>query len=161
MTNTMQACGIIVALLLGVPASAVFAQEAAPAATPAATTDLQIAGPVLMVADLERSLRFYTQGLGMAVGNRLGGSPGPGAIVVGSGPDRTPFILLRQRDQAARTDPPLDIGQGLSRIMLTAPDVKAVAVRLKSAGYEAGTPSARNIFFVTDPDGYRYEVMQE
>jgi catechol 2,3-dioxygenase-like lactoylglutathione lyase family enzyme len=157
MKNLMRACGMLGALLLTVPASTALAQDAAPSAT----TDLRIAGPVLMVADLERSLRFYTEGLGMEVGSRLGGNPGPGATLVGSNRERSPFILLRQRDRVARADPPVEVGQGLSRIMVTVADAKAVAARLKSAGYEPGTPNGRNIFFVTDPDGYRFEVMQK
>ena len=79
---------------------------------------LQISGPVLMVADLERSLKFYIQGLGMTVASRLSGNPGPGAVVVGPGQRPPPFILLRQRAPEAVASPSVDIGNGLSRIML-------------------------------------------
>lgn len=120
---------------------------------------LQISGPVLMVTDLERSLKFYIEGLGMTVASRLPGNPGAGAVVVGAGQRPPPFILLRQRTQEATVSPPIEIGNGLSRIMLNVPDSAAAAARLKAAGFDVAVPNARGIFFVTDPDGYRYEVM--
>jgi catechol 2,3-dioxygenase-like lactoylglutathione lyase family enzyme len=121
---------------------------------------LRIAGPVLMVNDLDRSLRFYTEGLGMAVGSRLPGKPGPGVTVVALGGERFPFILLRQRGPEARSTPAIEMGAGLSRIMVTVANARAVEARLKAAGYSPSTPNSRNIFFVNDPDGYRYEVME-
>jgi catechol 2,3-dioxygenase-like lactoylglutathione lyase family enzyme len=132
------------------------------AAAQAAPTEevVQISGPVLMVTDLERSLKFYTEGLGMIVASRLSGNPGPGAVVVGPGHRPTPFILLRQRSREATGSPPIEIGKGLSRIMLNVPDAVAAAAKLKAAGFEVPPPNERGIFFVTDPDGYRYEVMQ-
>lgn len=139
--------------LLGLSAAAV-AQEAP------AEMALQIAGPVLMVTDLERSLKFYTEGLGMTVASWLPGNPGPGAVVVGPGKRPPPFILLRQREAQSKTTPPVVVGNGLSRIMLQVPDVAAAAAQLKTAGYDVPFRPGRHIFFVTDPDGYRYEVMQ-
>jgi hypothetical protein len=44
--------------------------------------------------------------------------------------------------------------------MLSVPNAGAAAARLKAAGFEPTTLTARNIFFVKDPDGYSYEVMQ-
>jgi catechol 2,3-dioxygenase-like lactoylglutathione lyase family enzyme len=44
--------------------------------------------------------------------------------------------------------------------MLSVADAKAVEARLRSAGFAPTVPNARNIFFVTDPDGYRYEIIQ-
>lgn len=156
MMNWTLARALCGAIMLAVTMSTALAQETAPSAG----ADLRVAGPVVMVADLERSLRFYTEGLGMRVANRLSGNPGPGATVVARAGERSPFVLLRQRDGTARAEPPVEIGNALGRIMLTVRDAKEVAARLRSAGYEPSTPNARGIFFVTDPDGYRYEVMQ-
>jgi catechol 2,3-dioxygenase-like lactoylglutathione lyase family enzyme len=130
------------------------AQTPAPAAAP------QIAGPVLMVTDLERSIRFYTEGLGLQVTSRLPGKPGPGAILTAPGTARTPFILLRQRSPEVRSAPPLTLGEGLSRIMIRVPDAAQAAARLRDAGYSVPDLAGKPIFFVSDPDGYRYEIMQ-
>ena len=132
------------------------------AADPAETTAnaLRIAGPVVMVNDLERSLRFYTQGLGMAVGTRLPGNPGPGVTVVAPGGAPAPFILLRQSGPSARSAPAIEVGNGLSRIMLTVANARTTEARLKTAGYSPSAPNSRGIFFVKDPDGYSYEVME-
>lgn len=147
--------------LVVVVAGLVTLSSPAPAANPApASASMQIAGPVLMVADLERSIKFYTDGLGLTLASRLPGNPGPGAIVVGPGTQPPPFILLRQRERNASSTPPVDVGTGLSRIMLNVPDVGPVSTRLKAAGYDVPPLNGRHIFFVTDPDGYRYEVMQ-
>ena len=81
------------------------------------------------------------------------------ALVVGPGRRPPPFILLRQRAREATASPAIVLGNGLSRIMLNVPDAGAAAARLKAAGYDVPAPNERGIFFVTDPDGYRYEVL--
>jgi catechol 2,3-dioxygenase-like lactoylglutathione lyase family enzyme len=121
---------------------------------------LQIAGPVLIVENLDRALEFYTHGLGMTIASRLPGNPGPGAVLVADAGQKAPFILLRQREKLASAGPPADVSDRLSRIMLNVGDAAAVSARLKTAGYPAPAPNAKGIFFVTDPDGYRYEVME-
>lgn len=136
------------------------AQAAAPEPSVMAASEIGIAGPVLLVADLDRSLRFYVEGLGLSVGRRLPGNPGPGAILLGSGGSRVPFLLLRQRGSDADVTRAIDVGDGLSRIMLSVRDAKSVEARLRAAGFTPTAPNARNIFFVKDPDGYSYEVMQ-
>lgn len=131
-------------------------------AEPASTTsvELSIAGPVLIVTDLERSLRFYTEGLGLVVANRLPANPGPGATVVAPDSGRSPFVLLRQREATPNSARPIVVGGGLSRIMLSVADAKALEARLRSAGYTPSPANDRNIFFVKDPDGYSYEIIQ-
>ncbi len=129
------------------------------AASPQAA-QMEIAGPVLMVTNLEQSLKFYVEGLGLEIGSRLPGKPGPGATVIADKENSSPFVLLRQR--SADTDPdarPLMLGNGLSRIMLVVQDPAATAARLTAAGFRPDAPSASGIFFVEDPDGYRYEVI--
>jgi catechol 2,3-dioxygenase-like lactoylglutathione lyase family enzyme len=122
--------------------------------------ELTIAGPVLIVSDLERSLRFYTQGLGFVVASRLPGNPGPGATLVAPRSGRTPFLLLRQGHATPNSAEVIQIGTGLSRIMLGVSDAKALEARLRSANYEPKTTTSGNIFFVNDPDGYSYEIIQ-
>lgn len=71
-----------------------------------------------------------------------------------------PFILLRQRDTEVRAAPPLALGDGLSRIMIRVQDAEVAAHRLQAAGHAVPDLVGKRIFFVTDPDGYRYEIMQ-
>lgn len=147
----------ICAALLGavtLPLAAVSAQTPAPATAP------QIAGPVLMVTDLERSLKFYTDGLGLQVASRIPGKPGPGAVLTAPGTTGSPFILLRQRSAETSVTPPVVLGDGLSRIMIRVPDAAQAAARLTAAGFAVPDLAGKRIFFVTDPDGYRYEIMQ-
>ena len=147
----------ICAALLGaitLPLATASAQTPAPAAAP------QIAGPVLMVTDLERSLKFYTDGLGLQVASRIPGKPGPGAVLTAPGTMGSPFILLRQRSAETSAMPPVVLGDGLSRIMIRVPDAAQAAARLTAAGFAVPDLAGKRIFFVTDPDGYRYEIMQ-
>lgn len=132
--------------------------QAQPTQLPAVGT--AIAGPVLMVSDLEQSLKFYIDGLGMGLARRLPGNPGPGATVTVDGKAPMPFLLLRQIAKEPARSGTIMIGNGLSRVMLLVSDSKAVASRLDAAGYAHGPVNSRGIFFIRDPDGYSYEVMQ-
>lgn len=143
------------ALLALISATTASAQSAPPA-----VADVEIAGPVLMVTDLERSLKFYQHGLGLAVGTRLPGNPGPGATVIARAGSPAPFLLLRQQAAETGKSPPIQQGNGLSRVMLVVADSEAVAAQLDRAGYAHTPMSERKVFFVSDPDGYRLEIMQ-
>jgi catechol 2,3-dioxygenase-like lactoylglutathione lyase family enzyme len=137
-------------------------QSAPASANPAPKSqqvEVEIAGPVLMVTDLERSLKFYVDGLGLRASTRLPGNPGPGAIVVAPGRGPTPFLLIRQSGADTKGAAPIVHGNALSRVMLTVPDTAATAVRLAAAGFPHAPLNARGIFFVKDPDGYSYEIM--
>lgn len=152
----MKTTGLLIAALLTAAPISAFAEE--PPGQEAAV-EMDIAGPVLMVTDLERSLRFYVDGLGMMVARELSGNPGPGAVLVPTGRTPPPHLLVRQRSQEPSTTPPLDIGNGLSRVMLSVPDSLRLAARLRAAGYAPTAPTAAGIFFVKDPDGYNYEII--
>lgn len=132
-----------------------------PATPPAATTaEIQISGPVLMVSDLERSLKFYTEGLGLRIGRRLPSPTGPGLILTSPQQSPSPFLLLRQVAATPSSRPAIQQGNGLSRIMLLVPDSAVLAARLDKAGIAHTPLESSAVFFVTDPDGYRFEIMQ-
>jgi catechol 2,3-dioxygenase-like lactoylglutathione lyase family enzyme len=44
--------------------------------------------------------------------------------------------------------------------MLSVSDARAIHRRLRAIGYEPGPVKGRGIFFVNDPDGYSYELIQ-
>ncbi len=125
-----------------------------------ATGAVEIAGPVMMVTDLERSLKFYVDGLGLSLGTRLPGNPGPGATVTARAGSPAPFLLLRQQATDVANAPSIQQGNGLSRVMLVVTDSKSAAARLDKIGYPHTPVNDRNVFFVSDPDGYRFEIMQ-
>ena len=156
MRSKLKTSRVLTLLLCAVPGPA-FA-ETAPAARSQAAPE--IVAPVLLVSDLGRSLRFYTDGLGLKVFRRLPAGPGPGAVLVADGKAPPPHILIRQAAAAPGKAGSVELGKGLSRIMLAVADSSAVAERLRTAGYQPTPFNPEKIFFVTDPDGYRYEVMQ-
>lgn len=144
-------------------AAALLATAPVYAQSPAAQAEnlaMEIAGPVLVVTDLQKSLKFFVEGLGLEVGARLPGNPGPGATVTSRAVARSPFLLLRQQAVDAAASRPIVHGDGLSRIMLVVPDSTAAAARLDAAGYAHTPVNERHVFFVSDPDGYKYEIMQ-
>ena len=75
--------------------------------------EIEIAGPVLMVTDLERSLKFYVDGLGLQA-TRLPANPGPGVIVVAPGRGPTPFLLIRQSGPDPSAAAPISHGNAFS-----------------------------------------------
>ncbi len=139
-------------------ASPLFAQAPRPPATPAPAGDpalAAISGPLLRVSNMERSLKFYTEGLGLVVVRQ--GSP---MVLAGAGKGPPPIIMLQQSPASA---PPFKPNSdGLIRFYMSAPDTNALFVRLKERGYapyrSANEPSG--IIFVNDPDGYIYEFTQ-
>ena len=122
----------------------------------AVPTGIQISGPALRVKDIEASLKFYVDGLGLNA-QRLGQTM---VILTGPGISPTPFIMLRQDPPASEENAQsLDVGNGLSRIFLLSHDVAGLHARLAAAGYAPTDISASSgVFFVTDPDGWRYEI---
>lgn len=118
-------------LLCAVPAIA--SAETTPVTRSEAGTD--IVGPVLLVSDLDLSLRFYTEGLDLTVFRRLRPGPGPGAVLVARGRTPPPHILIRQAAATPAKAGSVEHGKGLSRIMLGVANSAAVAKRLRVAGY--------------------------
>ena len=143
-------------LSIGLVAASLSVSNVALAQDAAEPTGIQISGPALRVKDIEQSLTFYVDGLGLNAQRR------GQMMVILTGPDisPTPFIMLRQdppsSEENARS---LDVGNGLSRIFLLSHDVEGLHARLVAAGYAPTDISASSgVFFVTDPDGWRYEI---
>jgi catechol 2,3-dioxygenase-like lactoylglutathione lyase family enzyme len=143
--------------LVGLIAGPVTAAEREPQK---AAAGIEIAGSVLMVTDLERSLKFYVDGLGLQASTRLPSNAGPGVIMASPGHPTTPFLLIGQSAADPKQSSPVVHGNGLSRVMLVVPYSAAAAARLTAAGFPHEPVNALRIFFVEDPDGFRYEIMQ-
>ena len=117
-------------------------------------------GAAVPVTNLERTLDFYTKGLGMqATPRRDAGAvteepltfPGGGAYLI---------LLLPKTPAAAYSPPPTQ------RVILDVPDLKALESRLKSNGYQLDAPIYENpqyhyaVGHMNDPDGNHLELVQ-
>jgi catechol 2,3-dioxygenase-like lactoylglutathione lyase family enzyme len=147
--------------------AAAFAGAALPAAADAPATPVapggSLIGPALHVGNVSRSLKFYVDGLGMKVGTQMGPPQRHETILTFGGDPRQPGIILLS-DATAATPPVIAQGNGLDRVVLRMPDLAATAARLRAAGYTPGeihgVSMGYRMMLATDPDGYRYELVQ-
>ena len=118
---------------------------------------------MVRVLDLDRSLRFYEDALGLGVADRL---------------DFETFTLVYLRNaendfeveltlNKGRTEP-YALGEGYGHVAFCVDDLDAEHARMTAAGiaplpikefFGEGALLAR-FFFIQDPDGYRIEVLQ-
>ncbi|MBK1659802.1 VOC family protein [Paracraurococcus ruber] len=118
---------------------------------------------MIRVLDEARSLDFYRRAFGLEVKDRLA-FDGFTLIYL-----RTPenSFELELTVNHGRTEP-YELGNGYGHLAVSVEDLDAEHARMAKAGIEAGPirdmahdgrPMAR-FFFVTDPDGYKTEVLQ-
>jgi lactoylglutathione lyase len=119
---------------------------------------------MLRVGDLERSLSFYTEVLGMRLLRRKDYPSGRFTLAfVGYGDesDTTVLELTHNWDTAA-----YDLGSGYGHIALGVEDIYAICADIRQKGghvvREPGPMKHGNtvIAFVEDPDGYKVELIQ-
>ncbi len=119
---------------------------------------------MLRVGNLQRSIDFYTQVLGMQL---LRTSDNPeykyslAFLGYGSNPDHAEIELTYNHGVTQ-----YDMGSAYGHIALGVPDAYAAVETIKAAGgnvtREAGPVAGGStvIAFVTDPDGYKIELIQ-
>ena len=118
---------------------------------------------MIRVGDLERSVAFYRDAFGLKVAEKI---PFP------------TFTLLYLRDDEgfeleltwnADQTTPYDLGNGYGHLAVLADDLDGLRSQLETRGLAPqpirtlvadGQPFAR-FFFVSDPDGYRIEVLEK
>ena len=125
---------------------------------------MRILHTMLRVGDLQRSIDFYTRVLGMQL---LRKSENPeykytlAFVGYGSNPDHAELELTYNWG----TDK-YDMGSAFGHVALGVADVAAACERIRGAGgnvtREAGPVKGGTtiIAFVTDPDGYKIELIQ-
>ena len=125
---------------------------------------MRILHTMLRVGDLQRSIDFYTQVLGMRL---LRKSENPeykytlAFVGYGNNPDHAELELTYNWG----TDN-YDMGSAFGHIALGVPDCHAACEKIRAAGgnvtREAGPVKGGTtvIAFVTDPDGYKIELIQ-
>jgi catechol 2,3-dioxygenase-like lactoylglutathione lyase family enzyme len=128
---------------------------------PAPAASLSMMASAVPCSDLERSIAFYTKGLGMTLGGRIemGSVTEVPLMFPGAG---TYLILLKPKAEGA----PVPARGPLSRIILSVPDLKALETQLTAAGYHLDAPIAEQPKYhvavgqLKDPDGNQLELVQ-
>lgn len=148
------AAGLLVA---GLPVAANAQAPAAPAISPEG-----MVGPALYVTDPARSLKFYTEGLGMKLRMRFGPADRPDMVVgFGPNPAEAGIMLITDKSGPIR---PIAHAHGFDRIALRMPDLAGVSARLERLGFKGGevkvVHGSIRMMMVTDPDGYRIELIE-
>ncbi|MDD2882071.1 MAG: lactoylglutathione lyase [Rhodoferax sp.] len=125
---------------------------------------MRILHTMLRVGKLQRSIDFYTQVLGMTL---LRTSDNPeykytlAFVGYGSNPDHAELELTYNYGVDH-----YDLGTAYGHIALAVPDAKAACDKIRAAGgnvtREAGAVKGGStvIAFVTDPDGYKIELIE-
>ena len=125
---------------------------------------MQLLHTMLRVGNQQRSINFYTQILGMKL-NRTSENPeykySLAFVGYGSNPEHAEIELTYNWGVES-----YDMGTAFGHIALGVPDVYAACEAIKAAGgdvtREAGPVKGGSsiIAFVTDPDGYKIELIQ-
>ena len=126
---------------------------------------MRILHTMIRVGDLERSLAFYTEVLGMTLLRRQEYPEGRFTLAfVGYGPESDAAALELTHNWDTRA---YDLGSGFGHVAIEVPDASAACADIKRRGgaviREAGPMKHGTtvIAFVQDPDGYKIELIQK
>jgi lactoylglutathione lyase len=117
------------------------------------------------VTDLDRSLRFYGDGLGFQVVSRKEHPEGKFTLVflrAGDDPEGGPMLELTHNWETDR----YERGDAFGHVAYHVESIAGVQARLKKHGYDLSwgpgkTPDGRRAMaFVDDPDGYEIELLE-
>jgi lactoylglutathione lyase len=125
---------------------------------------VRILHTMLRVGDLERSIAFYTQVLGMQLLRRRDYPDGRFTLAfLGYGPESEGAAIELTHNWDTKS---YDLGTGFGHVALEVPDAHAACAEVKRKGgtvtREAGPMKHGTtvIAFVQDPDGYKIELIQ-
>ncbi|HNX20439.1 MAG TPA: VOC family protein [Acidobacteriota bacterium] len=108
------------------------------------------------VLDLERSLAFYAEALGLVETRRIEAEDGSFVLVYlgdGATPHKLELTWLRDRKE------PYGLGENEFHLALTTDDFDAALARHRAMGCVCWENPAMGIYFVADPDGYWIEIL--
>ena len=110
------------------------------------------------VLDLERSLKFYDQALGLKPVREKTAADGSFKLVyLGDGESDFTLELTWLRDREA----PYDLGEDEFHLAFTVADMEAAHARHEALGCICFENPAMGIYFISDPDGYWIEIVPE
>lgn len=110
------------------------------------------------VLDLERSLKFYDQALGLKPVREKEAADGSFKLVyLGDGESDFTLELTWLRDREA----PYDLGEDEFHLAFTVPDMEAAHARHEALGCICFENPAMGIYFIEDPDGYWLEIIPQ
>jgi lactoylglutathione lyase len=113
------------------------------------------------VTDLERSVRFYEDVIGLKVQSRTQ-IPNVDEVVLAADVGGGRLQLAQHLDRSG----PIDHGTALWKIYMNVDDCEAVHQRAVDAGHESTMAPQRldrwpvTVAFILDPDGYSVELVQ-
>lgn len=120
---------------------------------------------MIRVRDLDASIRFYTEGLGMTLLRRKDYPSGEFTLAfVGYG-DEVDHTAIELTYNWGRAEP-YDIGSGFGHLAVAVPDVAALCHDLAQQGVKIPRPpgpmkhGGSVIAFIEDPDGYKIELIE-
>lgn len=126
---------------------------------------MRILHTMLRVGDLERSLSFYTEVLGMTLLRRQDYPEGKFTLAfVGYGPESAEAVIELTHNWGTAA---YELGNGFGHVALEVDDAYAACAAIKARGgkvvREAGPMQHGStvIAFVEDPDGYKVELIQK
>jgi lactoylglutathione lyase len=125
---------------------------------------MRILHTMLRVGDLERSIDFYTNVLGMRLLRKTDRPDQKYTLAfVGYGDERSNAVLELTYNYGVSS---YDIGAGYGHVAIAVPDAAAACAAVRAKGgnvtREAGPVKGGTtvIAFVQDPDGYKIELIQ-
>ncbi len=129
---------------------------------------MRILHTMLRVGDLQRSIDFYTQVMGMTLlrtTERAGQDYSLAFLGYGSNPEHAEIELTYNHGVSS-----YDLGSAYGHIAIGVPDAAAACERIRAAATSIGGAVTREagpvkggstvIAFVTDPDGYKIELIE-
>jgi len=125
---------------------------------------MRILHTMIRVGDLDKSIAFYTEILGMQLLRRTDFAEGRFTLAfVGYGDESKEAVLELTHNWDT---PSYELGNGYGHVALAVPDAAAACAAIKARGgkvvREAGPMKHGTtiIAFVEDPDGYKIELIQ-
>lgn len=110
------------------------------------------------VLDLERSLKFYDQALGLKPVREKTAADGSYKLVfLGDGESDFTLELTWLKDREV----PYDLGEGEYHLAFTVADMEAAHAKHEALGCICFENPAMGIYFIEDPDGYWIEIIPQ